>query len=72
MPVKQSFLDSLEGETNSQAQTLVEAQGFVYFGVPSGTAISEIIRPNTIICWLDDQNLVNVAESGEADVVDDT
>lgn len=74
MEIKQSFINSLEGLFPDQAQALVESEGLTYKGVSMGTAISEILRPDTIICWINgDDNTVAVVEPGDrGQVVDDT
>lgn len=73
MEIKQSFLNSLEGLFSYQAQALVESEGFTYKGVSMGIAISEILRPDTIICWIDEDGTVGGVEPGDrGQVVDDT
>lgn len=73
MEIKQSFLNSLEGLFQDQAQALVESEGFTYMGVSMGVAISQILRPDTIICWVDQDGTVGGVEPGNrAQVVNDT
>ncbi len=73
MEIKQSFLNSLEGLFQDQAQALVESEDLTYKGVNMGTAISEILRPDTIICWITEDGTVGVVEPGDrGQVVDDT
>jgi hypothetical protein len=70
--IKQSFLNSLEGLFTDQAEALVDSEGLIYYGVQHGVVISRILRPDTIICWLDEQNVVRTAEAGNiGQVVDD-
>ncbi len=73
MEIKQSFLNSLQGLFQDQAQALVESEGLTFMGVNMGMAISRILRPDTIICWVDEDGTVGNVEPGDrGQVVDDT
>jgi hypothetical protein len=72
MDIKQSFLDSLKGLFKDEAEALVESEGLAAWSIPSETAISDIARPDTVILWLDETDVVELATAGDpTEVVDD-
>jgi len=73
MQIKQSFLNSLEGLFQDQAEALVESEGLTVWALPSGTVITLQARPDTVHLWLDESNVVELATAGDPlQVVDDT
>jgi hypothetical protein len=71
MQIKQSFLNSLEGLFKDQAEALVESEGLNVMTVNPGMAVSRILRPDTILLWLEEDNTVSLAEAGDIGQVED-
>ena len=73
MEIKQSFLNSLEGLFKDQAEALVESEGLTPWSLASGSVIALIARPDEVLLWLDENNVVELASAGDpTQVVDDT
>lgn len=66
--MKQSFLDSLEGLFLDQADALIEAEGLITYSLPEGVVAISIARPNTVMIWVDDYNVVIAAKAGDGEV----
>lgn len=65
MDIKQSFLTSLTGLFRDQAEALVESEGLTPWVLPSGTGITAIARPDTVLLWVNDTNEVELATAGD-------
>ena len=64
--IKQSFLNSLRGLKIKTAEKLIRAKKYKVMPVKLGTAISLILRPNTIILWHENE-IVKKASLGDSD-----
>lgn len=69
--MKQSWLNSLKGLTQDQAIALVEADGLEAMMLPYDMMISQVLRSNTVILWMSDDDEVYAAGSGGDEVEDD-
>lgn len=63
--MKRIFLDSLKGLGFKDAKKMVKNHWYGFMEMNDGGAISAIARPDTIILWLDDNDIVTIATAGD-------
>lgn len=63
--MKRVFLDNLKGLGFKDAKKMVKGHGYGFMEMNDGGAISAIARPDTIILWLDDNDIVTIATAGD-------
>lgn len=61
----QAFLNSLKGLSGIEAETAVASAGHYAYTVENGDAMALVALPNTVILWLDENNLVSTASAGD-------
>lgn len=63
--MRQSFLDSLKGMAEEDAEALVIAEGLTAMSVPQGGAVSWLLRPDVVYLWLNGDGVVSKATPGD-------
>ena len=66
--IYQSFLLKLVGLEFEEAKKRCSHRGLKIFPLKNGMAVSEVVRPKTVMLWLDDEN--KVLRAGPSDALE--